>query len=115
MERIGDWKKWRARRQIYLGRERNPAAAAERAKEDPAQRAVALCVLCVVLALLVPFEALEDVIGGQVFWNETRPEEAGRYVLVGETDGEILPATFSARTKVHEYGGRCFAGQTQQI
>jgi len=51
-----------------------------------------------------------QLVGGQVVWNETRPEEKGRYVLVGEKDGEVFPSSFSARTRVHEYGGRCFAG-----
>ena len=51
-----------------------------------------------------------QLIGGQIVWQETRPEENGRYVLVGEKDGEVFSSTFSARTRVHEYGGRCFAG-----
>jgi dipeptidyl aminopeptidase/acylaminoacyl peptidase len=45
---------------------------------------------------------------GRAVWNERRPAEAGRYVIVDETGGELLPAGFSARTQVHEYGGRCW-------
>ncbi|MEM8922896.1 MAG: prolyl oligopeptidase family serine peptidase [Actinomycetota bacterium] len=45
----------------------------------------------------------------EVWWAEMRPAEAGRVVLVRRTaDGEpvdVLPAPFSARTLVHEYGG----------
>lgn len=47
--------------------------------------------------------------GGQLCWIEARPQEAGRHVLVRQgADGhlaEVLPPAFSARTRVHEYGG----------
>lgn len=47
--------------------------------------------------------------GDTFYWVETRPQEQGRYVIVRRTpDGKIndvLPAPFSARTLVHEYGG----------
>jgi dipeptidyl aminopeptidase/acylaminoacyl peptidase len=47
--------------------------------------------------------------GDTLYWVETRPQEEGRYVIVRRTpDGKIddvLPAPFSARTLVHEYGG----------
>src|SRR6058998_377996 len=49
---------------------------------------------------------LED---GTVYWNELRPKEQGRYVVVQlQTDGtthDITPPGFNARTRVHEYGG----------
>lgn len=51
--------------------------------------------------------------GEDIYWLESRPAEAGRYVIVKRTpDGkisEITPAPFSARTTVHEYGGGDFA------
>ena len=51
--------------------------------------------------------------GDTLYWIEGRPEEQGRYVIVRRTkDGEIddiLPAPFSARTLVHEYGGGALA------
>jgi hypothetical protein len=51
--------------------------------------------------------------GDTLYWVEGRPEEQGRYAIVRRTpDGkidEILPAPFSARTTVHEYGGGAFA------
>jgi dipeptidyl aminopeptidase/acylaminoacyl peptidase len=54
---------------------------------------------------------LTDVLldGDDIYWIETRPQEAGRYVVVrrdrtGATS-EVMPATFNARTRVHEYGG----------
>lgn len=49
--------------------------------------------------------------GGHVYWTEGRPEEKGRQVIVraapgsGEPPEDVLPAPFSARSKVHEYGG----------
>src|SRR5215211_4889929 len=47
--------------------------------------------------------------GETVYWVEGRPEEQGRYAIVRRTpDGkvdDILPAPFSVRTTVHEYGG----------
>ena len=40
-----------------------------------------------------------------VFWDETRPSEAGRNVVVSRSHGDILPAPWSAKTRVHEMGG----------
>ena len=46
---------------------------------------------------------------GQLLWIESRPQEAGRNVLViRDPDGserDINPAPFNVRTRVHEYGG----------
>jgi dipeptidyl aminopeptidase/acylaminoacyl peptidase len=47
--------------------------------------------------------------GGVARWIEVRPAEEGRYVVVA-SDGysqprDLIPEGFSARTKVHEYGG----------
>ncbi len=46
---------------------------------------------------------------GVVFWLESRPAEAGRYVVVRQEPGadpvDVTPERFSARTTVHEYGG----------
>src|SRR4051812_42527584 len=48
-----------------------------------------------------------------LYWVEGRPEEQGRYAIVRHTPdgkvGDILPAPFSARTTVHEYGGGALA------
>ena len=51
--------------------------------------------------------------GGDLWWSELRPTEAGRVQLVrkrldaprDEPGVEVLPHGFSARTRVHEYGG----------
>lgn len=46
---------------------------------------------------------------GSLWWAETRPAEGGRTVVVRhDPDGhreDVLPAGYSARTRVHEYGG----------
>jgi dipeptidyl aminopeptidase/acylaminoacyl peptidase len=50
--------------------------------------------------------------GSDIWWNEMRPAEGGRYVILRWRDGtvdEVLPAAFSARTRAHEYGGGAFA------
>src|SRR6516165_9695569 len=50
--------------------------------------------------------------GDRVYWVEGRPTEGGREVLVCQVRGgraaDVLPNEFSARTQVHEYGGRCY-------
>jgi dipeptidyl aminopeptidase/acylaminoacyl peptidase len=54
-----------------------------------------------------------EVAGDRVYWNEGRPSEAGRQVIVslapGEAPADAIPPGMSARTQVHEYGGRCYA------
>lgn len=51
---------------------------------------------------------------GSYIWQERRPAEQGRVALVrrsvlGAETSDILPAGMSARTTVHEYGGRAWA------
>lgn len=47
--------------------------------------------------------------GPHVYWSEGRPEDKGRQVIVRSSPGgmpeDMLPPPFSARSKVHEYGG----------
>ena len=48
--------------------------------------------------------------GDEIYWLESRPHEAGRYVVVryirgSESGEEINPDPFNVRTRVHEYGG----------
>lgn len=52
------------------------------------------------------------VSGDTLYWIENRPAEGGRSTIMrlspgGEID-EILPAPYSARSRVHEYGGGAF-------
>jgi dipeptidyl aminopeptidase/acylaminoacyl peptidase len=57
---------------------------------------------------------LEDVVieGDTIYWSEQHPNEKGRYAIERWTKGgkieELLPAPWSARTRVHEYGGSAF-------
>lgn len=54
--------------------------------------------------------------GPYIYWAEGRPEERGRQVIVRAAPGDetgaepedILPSPFSARSRVHEYGGAEF-------
>lgn len=45
--------------------------------------------------------------GASLYWLEGRASEAGRSTLVG-TAGELTPAPFNVRSKVHEYGGGAY-------
>src|SRR5260370_1122369 len=49
---------------------------------------------------------------GQVYWLESRPDEAGRVTIVRySSDGKIsdaIPQAFNVRTRVHEYGGGAY-------
>jgi dipeptidyl aminopeptidase/acylaminoacyl peptidase len=50
--------------------------------------------------------------GDDIYWNEGRPNEGGRNVIVRRTaDGntsDLTPVPMNARTRVHEYGGGAF-------
>ncbi|MCB8918841.1 MAG: S9 family peptidase [Ardenticatenaceae bacterium] len=50
--------------------------------------------------------------GQDIYWLEGRPQEGGRSVLVHRTPagqiGDVTPAGFNVRTRVHEYGGGAF-------
>ena len=50
--------------------------------------------------------------GEDVYWVEARPSDAGRNVVVRLTPdaliADVTPSSFSARTRVHEYGGGAF-------
>src|SRR5580693_2571979 len=48
--------------------------------------------------------------GNDVYWLESRPQEQGRQVVVrrpitGDEAIDVIRPPFSARTRVHEYGG----------
>jgi len=50
--------------------------------------------------------------GEDVYWLEGRPAEGGRNVIVrhspGGSTGDVTPAGFNVRTRVHEYGGGAY-------
>jgi dipeptidyl aminopeptidase/acylaminoacyl peptidase len=53
-----------------------------------------------------------DMAGDEVWWQEGRPAEGGRVTVAARgADGrtrDLLPAPWSARTRVHEYGGKAY-------
>jgi dipeptidyl aminopeptidase/acylaminoacyl peptidase len=57
--------------------------------------------------------------GHDVYWIETRPEENGRNALVVRSPDaqskDALPAKYSVRTRVHEYGGAPYAISNHEI
>jgi len=57
--------------------------------------------------------------GGDVYWSEGRPFEAGRSAIVRrKPDGniaDVTPTPFNVRTRVHEYGGGAFTVQDGTI
>jgi dipeptidyl aminopeptidase/acylaminoacyl peptidase len=52
------------------------------------------------------------LVGDAVWWAEDRPTEGGRTTVMaggaGLEPAELLPAPWSARSRVHEYGGRAY-------
>lgn len=57
-------------------------------------------------------ESSEDSDNKKIYWLESRPDEAGRNAIVcRNNDGsqqDVLPRPYSARSRVHEYGGACY-------
>ena len=51
-----------------------------------------------------------QIVGEDIWWLESRPEEGGRKVVVSNSRGDLLPSPFSASHAVHEYGGRSYLG-----
>jgi dipeptidyl aminopeptidase/acylaminoacyl peptidase len=53
--------------------------------------------------------------GGDLYWTESRPQQRGRVTLLRRRDHgtieEIVPAPFSVRSRVHEYGGGAFGAR----
>src|SRR5262245_25763578 len=49
---------------------------------------------------------------GKLYWLESRPDEGGRVVIVRSsfqgTSMDVLPPSFNARTRAHEYGGGAY-------
>ncbi len=53
-----------------------------------------------------------------IYYIERRPQESGRCVIVKVSNNkatDILPAPFSARSRVHEYGGGCYCIAEKQV
>jgi len=48
--------------------------------------------------------------GDDLWWDEVRPSEGGRSLVVSRQHGDILKAPWSAKSQVHEYGGISWLG-----
>jgi dipeptidyl aminopeptidase/acylaminoacyl peptidase len=56
---------------------------------------------------------------GNIYWHESKPSEQGRGVVVcrdkNDREHDLIPPPYSARSSVHEYGGRCYALGEDQL
>jgi dipeptidyl aminopeptidase/acylaminoacyl peptidase len=56
--------------------------------------------------------------GSDIYWLEQRPEEGGRSVVVQYKDGiaaDLIPGNYSARNRVHEYGGAAYTVSDKKL
>jgi dipeptidyl aminopeptidase/acylaminoacyl peptidase len=51
-----------------------------------------------------------QAMGNDLWWDEVRPTEAGRTLVVSRQHGDILKSPWSAKSQVHEYGGLSWLG-----
>ena len=51
-----------------------------------------------------------QIVGDDLWWGELRPSEGGRTTVVSRKHGELLPQPWSAKHRVHEYGGLSWLG-----
>ena len=54
-------------------------------------------------------------VGHDLWWDEVRPSEGGRTLVVSREHGDILKAPWSAKSQVHEYGGISWLGFIQNL
>lgn len=54
-------------------------------------------------------------VGDDVWWGESVPAEEGRVTVRSSDGSEILPAPWSARSRVHEYGGGAWTADADGI
>ena len=57
--------------------------------------------------------------GDRIWWSESRPDEGGRVAIVSMQQGgaprEVTPPGANARSKVHEYGGGAWWGESDSL
>lgn len=51
-----------------------------------------------------------QVVGDDLWWDEMRPSEEGRTLVVSRHHGDLLARPWNASTQVHEYGGLSWLG-----
>ena len=49
-------------------------------------------------------------VGHDLWWDEVRPSEGGRTLVVSREHGDLLKAPWNAKSQVHEYGGISWLG-----
>ncbi|MGF6823307.1 dipeptidyl aminopeptidase/acylaminoacyl peptidase [Microbacterium sp. ZKA21] len=54
-------------------------------------------------------------VGDEIWWGESVPSEGGRVTVRSSTGAEVLPAPWSARSRVHEYGGGSWTADADGI
>jgi dipeptidyl aminopeptidase/acylaminoacyl peptidase len=63
--------------------------------------------------------AFPSVVGSTVWWQEDQPEDGGRRTVIRRSADAaataLLPAPWSARTRVHEYGGLSYLPVPSQV
>lgn len=54
-------------------------------------------------------------VGGEIWWAESVPAERGRVTVRSSLGREVLPSPWSARSRVHEYGGGAWTADADGI
>lgn len=52
-------------------------------------------------------------VGDEIWWGESVPSEGGRLTVRSSSGAEILPSPWSARSRVHEYGGGAWTADAE--
>ncbi|WP_298862052.1 prolyl oligopeptidase family serine peptidase [uncultured Microbacterium sp.] len=52
-------------------------------------------------------------VGDEIWWGESVPSEGGRVTVRSSSGREVLPAPWSARSRVHEYGGGAWTADAE--
>ncbi|WP_417555359.1 prolyl oligopeptidase family serine peptidase [Microbacterium sp.] len=52
-------------------------------------------------------------VGDEIWWGESVPSEGGRVTVRSSSGAEVLPAPWSARSRVHEYGGGAWTADAE--
>lgn len=52
-------------------------------------------------------------VGDEIWWGESVPAEGGRFTVRSSVGREVLPGPFSARSRVHEYGGGAWTADAE--
>jgi dipeptidyl aminopeptidase/acylaminoacyl peptidase len=54
-------------------------------------------------------------VGEEIWWGESVPSEGGRMTVRSSSGREVLPAPWSARSRVHEYGGGSWTAESDGV